>query len=171
MLTSVTLMIFVDLDSSLHDPEMGSHLEEESSISDPSVASSDEEEAPYTLQYHLVNNGTKRGGRKLVDTDGYTYNVKRQRANATDWQCTVRPKGNPCKATVVQKSGGLFQAGKQGHNHQANVGSATAATITAAVKERALADLFKPAPAIVNEVCMNYIVKTCKASPFSHRTY
>ena len=142
----------------MHSPEVGSRLEEESTISDPSVADEEENPRPYELQYHLVENGTKRGGKKLVDTDGYTYNVKRQSANATDWQCTVRPKGNHCKATVVQKSNGVFQAGNQGHNHQADVGSATAATITASVKDKALADLFKPAPAIVNEVCMNYLI-------------
>ena len=105
----------------------------------------------YRITYQLVEAGTQRAKTKLVDSDGYSYNVKLRRANATYWQCTVRPKGNQCKAIVVQR-GDDFQQGTQGHNHQATVGTAAAAKIMASVKEKAAADPFKPTSAIVNKV-------------------
>ena len=45
-----------------------------------------------------------------------------------------------------------FVAGQQGHNHQAEVGAFMAAQITTSVKRKAMDNLFKPAPAIVEEV-------------------
>jgi len=38
-----------------------------------------------------VEGASERGKRKLIDSWGYSYNVKRQHVKATDWQCTVRP--------------------------------------------------------------------------------
>ena len=52
----------------------------------------------------------------------------------------------------MQQTNGTFQLGKKGHNHPPEVGATTAAKITSAVKEKALADLYKPASAILNEV-------------------
>ena len=43
------------------------------------------------LTFHIVEGASERGKRKLLDSWGYSYNVKRQHVNATDWQCTVRP--------------------------------------------------------------------------------
>ena len=48
--------------------------------------------------------------------------------------------------------GNDFQQGTHTHNHQLTIGAATAAKVMASVKEKAVADLFKPASAIVNEV-------------------
>ncbi len=47
------------------------------------------------------------------------------------------------------------------HNHPAEVGAATASKISYAIKERALADIFKPASAVVNEVLhlRHYLIK------------
>ena len=73
------------------------------------------------------------------------------RVNVVYWQCLVRPKGNPCKALVMERSGG-FQSNSTCHNHQPAAGAATAAENMVAVKAEAIRDLFKPAPAIVNEV-------------------
>ena len=39
----------------------------------------------------LMEGASERGKRKLIDSNGFSYNVKRQRLEATDWQCTVRP--------------------------------------------------------------------------------
>lgn len=67
------------------------------------------------------------------------------------WQCMVRPRGNACKATVIQRDG-TFQAGANAHNHSSEPGAVTAAKIIKLVKEKALEDKFKPASAIVEEV-------------------
>ena len=48
--------------------------------------------------------------------------------------------------------GSSFQSNSTSHNHQPAVGAATAAEIMVAVKAEAMKDLFKPAPAIVNQV-------------------
>ena len=98
-----------------------------------------------------MEEATKCGKLKLVDSNGYSYNVKRTRGGTTDWQCTIRPKANQCRASVIQQDG-LFQAGKKKHNHVADVGAATAARITKTTKSKAMDDLFKPASAIVKEV-------------------
>ena len=48
------------------------------------------------LAFEIVEGGSERGKRKLIDSWGYSYNVKRQRISATDWQCTVRQKVRNC---------------------------------------------------------------------------
>ena len=138
--------------SIIDSPQLGSLLDEESSIADPSIRLAEEDGVATEITYCLIENGTKHRGVKLVDSEGYAYNVKRKRVSATDWQCTVRPKLQPCRATVIERSDGTFQPGEKGHNHPAEVGAATAAKISSNVKEKALADLFKPASAVVNEV-------------------
>lgn len=88
---------------------------------------------------------------KLADSDGYTYNVKIRRANATYWQCTVRPRDNGCKAIAIQR-GDVFTAGNQSYNYPPIAGLATAAKIMACVKERAVEDQFKSTSVIVYEL-------------------
>ena len=63
---------------------------DESSLLDPAPGPVEPE--PFRLGFTIVEDSTLRRKRKLIDNAGYTYNVKRQRPNATDWQCTVRPK-------------------------------------------------------------------------------
>ncbi|XP_068689620.1 uncharacterized protein [Montipora foliosa] len=92
---------------------------EESSIEDPSILNL-ETVGPTELTYRIVEEGTKRRRRKLIDSLGYSYNVKEKGKYTTYWQCTVRPKGNYCRATVKETDGD-FVAGQQGHNHQAEV--------------------------------------------------
>lgn len=122
----------------------------EDSISDPRIQDPTVSES-YAITFQLVDAGTQLAKTKLVDSDGYSYNVKLRRANAIYWQCTVRSKGNQCKAIVIQR-GNDFQQGSQSHNHQPTTGAATAAIIMASFKEKAVADPFKPVSAIVNEV-------------------
>ena len=146
-------------------------MEESHSIPQPRIDDHTTEDAPHEVTYQLVEGGTKRAKTKLADSDGYTYNVQFRRANATYWQCTVRPKGNHCRAIVIQR-GNEFQQGKGNHNHPPAAGAATATRVMASVKERAVEDQFKPAPAIVNEVslikldrfCIEQEVTTCLIS-------
>ena len=108
--------------SIIDSPQLGSLLDEESSIADPSIRLPEEDGVATEITYCLIENGTKHRGVKLVDSEGYAYNVKRKRVSATDWQCTVRPKLQPCRATVIERSDGTFQPGEKGHNHPAEVG-------------------------------------------------
>ena len=106
---------------------------------------------PVTSQ--LVEQGMKGGKTSLVHSLGFTYNVHSRRPYATYWQCMMRPKGNLCKALVTERDG-TFQPGKSAHNHAVDMGAVTAAKIISTVKSKALEDKFKPASAIVNEVCV-----------------
>ena len=101
--------------------------------------------------FHLVEEASQRRQTKLVDSLGFSYNIRCKRPYATYWQCTVRPKGNHCKATVIERAG-VFTAGQAAHNHPQPVGTYTAAKIISTVKRKAVADVFKPAAAIVDEV-------------------
>lgn len=104
-----------------------------------------------TVTYEIIKEGTRRARAKLFDSNGYSYNIKTESAKVTYWQCTVRPKLNRCKASVVQR-GDVFQLGHHSHNHHPKVGAATNEKIASMVKKKALSNLLKPAPAIVKEV-------------------
>jgi hypothetical protein len=100
----------------------------------------------------IIAGATKRGKDQLVDNHGFRYNLKRKLKNSVHWQCTNRPVGRPCKAIVIEHPGLNFQEAGQGHNHEANVGTAAAVQAAKEIKELAVRDLFKPAAVIVNEV-------------------
>ena len=75
-------------ESTFHSPELSAI--EESSIYE-SVPCPEAEPSNTALTFSIVEGATNKGKRKLNDSCGYSYNVKRQRVKATDWQCTVRP--------------------------------------------------------------------------------
>ena len=93
------------------------------------------------VKYQLVEQGTKRGKARLVDSLGFTYNLQFRRSYATYWQCTVRPKENPCRASVTERDGS-FQPRKNSHNHPAEVGMNIAAKIVSKVKVKAAQEKF-----------------------------
>ena len=66
-----------------------------------------------------------------------------------------------CKQPVRPRQHGIQCDGwaleSQNHNHQPAVGAATAAKIMASVKEKAAADLFKPASAICDR-CFGSVI-------------
>ena len=105
-----------------------------------------------TVTYEVLQQGTRRGRAKLIDSNGYTYNKKFESPKVIYWQCTVRSKVKHCKSTVIQR-GDVFQTGVHGHNHDPKVAAITTGRIAVLVKEKAQSNLLKPAPAIVNEVC------------------
>ncbi|KAL9954405.1 hypothetical protein ACROYT_G041939 [Oculina patagonica] len=123
---------------------------EESSLLDPAPA---ETSSSFALTYEIVESSSKKGRPKLIDSHGFTFTLHRRRGVVTDWQCSVRPKSNPCRATVRQR-GDQFLSGNHLHNHQAKVGALTAAKISVQVKAKAVEDIFKPAPAIIDEVTL-----------------
>ena len=44
------------------------------------------------VTYKVVEGGTKRGGKKLVGSDGYTYVVNKVSGSRVFWACSVRGK-------------------------------------------------------------------------------
>ena len=135
-------------DMSHAEPHPSLPSTEESSLQDPTPA---EQSSSFAVRYEIVTQSSKRGRPKLIDNQGYCYSIQRQKGVVTDWQCSVRPKVNPCRASVRQR-GDQFQRGNHVHNHQAQVGALMSAKITSHVKAKAVEDIFKPAPAIVDEV-------------------
>ena len=55
------------------------------------------------LAFHVYEQGSKRGGRLLVNNDGFKYGVKKQQKTSTIWTCNVRSMKMRCYATVTQK--------------------------------------------------------------------
>ena len=84
---------------------------EESSLHDPTPA---ETSSSFAVTYEIVENSSKRGRPKLIDSQGYSYTLQRRRGLVTDWQCSFRPKVNPCRATVRQR-GDQFQCDNHVH--------------------------------------------------------
>ena len=143
----------MELDLSAEFPPPRSPAEyAESSLEEPTL----NEQPRITNQvptYQVIEHSIKRGCQKLVvDSSGFTYNVQRRRRAVVDWQCTVRPKVNPCRATVIQRGAEDFRPGAHRHNHSAQVGADLAAKVTQRVKAMAVLDVFRPASAIVDEV-------------------
>ena len=73
----------------------------------------------FQRKFRIVQGSTKHGNPKLVDSFNYTYSVKRRGFIATEWQCTYRPKHNPCRAKVSQRLDRAFVFGRNTHNHSA----------------------------------------------------
>lgn len=98
-----------------------------------------------------MEEGSQRRRTKLFDGLGFSYNVRSKRPYTTYWLCMVCPKGNQCKATVIERDG-VFTAGQAAHNHSKQVGAYTAAKIISTVQRKAVTDIFKPASTIVDKV-------------------
>ena len=69
----------------------------ESSLHDPTPA---ETLSSFAVTYEIVENSSKRDRPKMIDSQGYRYTLQRRRGLVTDWQCSICPKVNPCRATV-----------------------------------------------------------------------
>ncbi|CAH3032052.1 unnamed protein product, partial [Pocillopora meandrina] len=129
-----------------------SHLEQgstEDSMDDPTPMDIDPQPAP-SVTYEMVGEGSKRRFNKLIDSIGYSYTFKEKTKTTNYWQCSVRPKGNPRRATVKEQDGS-FIPGRNTHSHQPQPGALLAAKIVTCVKQKALDNVFKPATAIVEE--------------------
>jgi len=112
---------------------------------------------------------SSRGGKKLVDPKGFTYNVKAVNKNisVTYWQCSIRPKINPCRASLIEKSDGSFLVGRHQHNHQVNPASGVASRVLQQVKSKAATDVYKSAQVIVREVVLGEINSDVEINRFN----
>ena len=72
--------------------------------------------APATT-YTILEKGSERQGRLLVESVGYSYTVKRTNKSSTVWRCTIRNKKQECKATVKQTND-TFVRGPIDHCHE-----------------------------------------------------
>lgn len=117
--TSYCIFILTDmLLTSLDDPELNTHVPDASPV----------------VTFEEVAGGTKRGGRKLLSSDGYCYTVKRSKDNYTLWYCIVRNRHARCTATVTQ-TGKTFLLGRHGHNHAADSGAAYRVKVSAKIPQ------------------------------------
>jgi len=105
---------------------------------------------PGSCKYEL----SIRGSKKLIDPNGYSYNIKavNQNIGVTYWQCSIRPKKNPCRASLIEKADGALVIGRHTHNHSVTPGAAISSRVVAAVKELAAYNVYKPAQMIVKDV-------------------
>lgn len=121
---------------------------------------------PTAVTFKLIPDATSKGRPKLVDSRGYSYNIRRRRPNAVDWQCTIRRKVNPCRAALIERDDGSFQIGAHAHNHPADVGAAVSATISAKVKAIAAENILRPASSIVEEILLQELTDApCPSLP------
>ena len=59
------------------------------------------------MTYEILKGSSQRQKDKLVDSDGFTYNIKRRRGPTVYWQCVVRNKTTNCRATIIECGGEL----------------------------------------------------------------
>ena len=115
------------------------------------------DDQPLPVQYEVVESSTQRGNKKLVDSSGHSYTVKRRYSDDhAFWRCSVRNKMTSCLATVRQR-GMVFTPGPHMHCHQPIVGVDTAAKITRDIKEKAMNDYYQPAGMIVEQVLLEQL--------------
>lgn len=74
------------------------------------------EGGPEVVNFELVEEASKQQRTKMIDSRGYTYNVKRRTQSATVWQCSVGTESTHCKATLKQIEDEFIIT--QSHNHQ-----------------------------------------------------
>ena len=135
-MSAYQILIFFTVED---EPTPRTHHEgmlQESSIDEPPQIRDFKPTFHDDITYTVVNGATKRGKAMLIDNQGYTYNIKRRRLNVTDWQCSVRLKDHPCRATVKQKNNDLFEQNTCSHNHPGEPGAITAAKISVSVKQK-----------------------------------
>ena len=94
------------------------------------------------LTFHVFEQGSKRGGRLLVSSDGFKYGVKKQQKTSTIWTCSVRSKKIRCYATVTQK-GSEFRRGNQNHVHPADPSTLSTVQVSSKVSTTTPQILFK----------------------------
>ena len=60
------------------------------------------------ISYTIVEQGTKRGGKKLVSSDGYEYSLKDTNINSVKWRCTKRKKIIPVQLPSQSMAPSLY---------------------------------------------------------------
>lgn len=85
---------------------------QDESLHDATIPVDDAEDI--MVEYYMVDSGTERGKRKLVDSTGFSYTVKKQKNDHVLWRCTKRSKTINCPATIIQ-DGDDYRPGQKQH--------------------------------------------------------
>lgn len=134
----------------------------EDALPDLPIADISASDEPHVTTYQIIPAGTLKGKPLLVDSNGYSYNIKANKnghPGKTTWRCSIRNRTFTCKATVLQK-GNTFTPGLHDHAHQAEPGKQKNYEIVADVKRKASEDVFRSASAIVEEVMTSQLQPT-----------
>ena len=67
----------------------------------------------------IIEGGTKKGGELLVDSDGFTYPLKRDNNRGKTWICSARHKKCPAKVLRLMGSKQFVRNGRK-HTHLPN---------------------------------------------------
>ncbi|KAL3832718.1 hypothetical protein ACJMK2_024335 [Sinanodonta woodiana] len=144
--------------------------------SDPADGFGDEDDQSFIgddgITYEIIQCGTQRGFKKLVDSRGYTYNVKRTESAMQDtvrWTCSIRNKTRRCPATV-QQIGDEFRHGRKGHNHPGSTTAVLTTKVKAKAKQEAKVNVLEDAESLVDRVIEGEIDSSlCEMSRPVHR--
>ncbi|XP_055955207.1 uncharacterized protein LOC126809860 isoform X3 [Patella vulgata] len=117
------------------DVDMPENIQE-NSLTDESIGD-DLSTTEAIVTYKVVDNGTERGKRKLVSSDGHTFTMKRQNKGSTEWRCSIRNKTTLCPV-IIKERAGTYNANTE-HSHAAKPGILTAVKIQAEINEEFLA--------------------------------
>lgn len=109
------------------------------------------------IQFEVLEKGSKRGGKLLVASDGFTYGVKRENKTSTAWTCAVRSTKMRCHATVLQK-GDFFVRGPAQHCHPGDLKLPVLKKISSKAKEIARQQVFRQARDIVEKTVADQLV-------------
>ncbi|KAG0727898.1 hypothetical protein GWK47_033651 [Chionoecetes opilio] len=118
----------------------------------------DDEPAPWTFE--VVEDATKRGKPRLLDSRGYSYTQAKGTANASVWRCTIRNDKVYCRATVRQ-NGFVFMCGNVEHCHPPEVGALSKAKFLSRLNREARAHPHESAASIVKRVMANDFASEC----------
>ena len=108
------------------------------------------------ITYEKVESCSQRGEKKLIDSLGYSYTVKRKTNVAVHWRCVVRNKKINCKATIKEKDT-EYERGHNPHCHPPETCPLVTAKVSALVKKKAMDDMFRSASDIVDEVLCDIV--------------
>lgn len=176
--TDTEAVMFTSQNESAPDPSMLEpldplhHTSMPSNFNESSLLDSDPEDPDQStdsnspLPWQIVEGGTNRGKKRLIDSAGYSYVVSKNRPTATDWVCSIRNKTVKCAARVTQR-GDSFTAGINTHCHPAVAGTAVATKIKVASQRQAINQPFVSAGKIVDDVMVEHLPEKapCDALP------
>ncbi|XP_061178328.1 uncharacterized protein LOC133186965 [Saccostrea echinata] len=114
------------------------------------------EEETIRTTLEIMDQGSQRGKRKLVSSDGYEFVKKVSKGDFTYWRCSKRSKTVNCPATISQK-GDTFKANSRAHIHQADKGALKKVQVWKEVKSQCVQDIHKPARRVVEDAMLDLI--------------
>ncbi|XP_038076735.1 uncharacterized protein LOC119744726 isoform X1 [Patiria miniata] len=116
--------------------------------------------------YRFLQSSSQRCRPRLVDSQGFMYNVKRVRKKAVDWQCTVRSKKMRCPV-FLKECDGVITPGPHQHTHAPEPGALVKSVVKAAIKAKAIENFNQPTKEIVSQVLTQQVSEEPTAAVLS----